>query len=199
MQSKIWHKKSNVKQGNTLYCLDKYLCRGGCETVGTLKRSVYITTCRAWRSRNSRAVKQSMWSWLLCIYSSGKTTGFTTTISLVVKPGIIKFWLKKLNLTLNGKMMPDINKGILSNLFCTSDLYLIILAWTGNKLPCAHACGGRTYAQTNGHIRKSTQQPDAGYDNTRRPKLALSNKTHEGMQFHTSNSLLDVPNQLPRE
>ena len=59
---------------------------------------------------------------------------------------------------------PPKTLGILTKVFYTYGLNLVILAWTDDELSCRQA-GGLTH--THGHT-----QTDAGNDNTRRPKLA---------------------------
>ena len=86
-----------------------------------------------------------------------------------------KFWLG-VQFDLEGQgQMSHKTIGISTKLFCTSGPNLVILAWTGDELSRRQAHDYRTYRHT---------QPDAGNDNTRRPKLA-SGKKHKKMIKHT--------------
>ena len=55
---------------------------------------------------------------------------------------------------------------ILTKVVYTSDLTLVILAWTGDELSCGQACDWCTH-------RRMDRQTDPGNENTLRPKLAL--------------------------
>ena len=59
--------------------------------------------------------------------------------------------------------------GILTKVFYTFGLNLVILAWTGDELSRGQASDYRTHGRTD-------TQTDAGNDNTRRPKLASGKK-----------------------
>ena len=80
----------------------------------------------------------------LCIYSGGET-GYNE---------ILSFGLK---FTLKVKANPlKLYIGILTKLFCTSDPYLVILAWTGHKLSHGQVQGWHT--MTYGHTDRHRQQ-----------------------------------------
>ena len=74
--------------------------------------------------------------------------------------------------------------GILTKVFYTYGLNLVILAWTGDELSRRQASDYRTHGRTD-------TQTDAGNDNTRRPKLA-SVKTIPKIANHTESANINM-------
>ena len=78
--------------------------------------------------------------------------------------------------------------GILTNVFYTSTLSLVILAWTGHELSREQTSDWQIDKQTDRQTHTQTHT-DACNDYTRRPKLAPGNKTY----FNQSVSIPIIP------
>ena len=109
------------------------------ETVGAVKQNRYINKCRGWSLKHS-----GPWS-SLCSHGYYVFTLVVWYISLVVKPGIIKFGLLSQISTWRSRSKIR----ILTKVFCTSDPNLVILAWTGDEFWHGQTQGSHTYTDTH--------------------------------------------------
>ena len=81
--------------------------------------------------------------------------------------------------------------GILTKVFCTSGLNLVILAWTGEKLSHGQARGWHTEGRMDGRTHTH-----AGNDNTRSPKPASGeNDEYDGDEDNECDNDSDSDNK----
>ena len=161
--------------------------RVGC---GRVHQTLLLYVPQIFQRRKSDANKQDFEIKLNLTYrarSTPKITGILTTVFCTLSPNfVVLAWTGdelsrgqaqnevnfevEVKFDLEGQSQsPSKTIGILTKVFYTFGLNLVILAWTGDELSRGQASAYRTHRRTDGRTHRQT---DAGNDNTRRPKLA---------------------------